>query len=90
MALDFINSKFLFSLYPNLITADKPSANIDVNQMIEIIKYGYIKDILTTLRGQIPKEEYNLIKKDSIQCVTLSGVFTHWDSIRGVIKNKDN
>lgn len=80
MTLDFINTKLLFSLYPNLVTVDKPSANIDINQLIEIIKYGYIKDIITTLRGPIPKEEYNQIKKDSIPCVTLSGVFTHRDS----------
>jgi len=59
----FINSQYVFSLYPNLITADKPSANIDINQLIEVIKYGYIKDIIMTLRVPIPKEEYNLIKK---------------------------
>ena len=80
MALDFINFRFIFSLYPNLVTADKPSADIDINQLIEIIKFGYIKDIITTLRGPIPKEEYNCIKKDCIPCVTLSGTFTHRDS----------
>lgn len=78
--MDFINSSYSFSLYPNLVTVDKPSANIDINQLIEVIKYGYIKDIITTLRGPISKDEYNLIKRDSILCVTLSGVFTHRDS----------
>jgi VirE N-terminal domain/Primase C terminal 2 (PriCT-2) len=76
---DFINATFIFSLYPNLVTADKPSANIDINQLIEVIKYGYIKDIIFTLRGPIPKQEYDQIKKESIPCVTLSGTFTHRD-----------
>jgi hypothetical protein len=77
MAIEFINSYHVFSLYPNLVTANKPFANIDINQLIEVIKYGYIKDSITTLRGPIPKKEYNQIKKDSIPCVTVSGVFTH-------------
>lgn len=80
MAIDFINSRYTFSLYPNLVTADKPSANIEINQLIEVIKYGYIKDIITTLRGSVSSKEYALIKKDSMPCVTLSGVFTHRDS----------
>jgi len=62
------------------VTADKPSVNIDINQLIEIIKYGYIKDIIKTLIGPISKKEYDLIKKDSIPCATLSGTFTHRDS----------
>jgi hypothetical protein len=80
MALEFINSGYVFSLYPNLITADKPTANIDINQLIEVIKYGYIKDIISILRGPVSFTEYALIKKNSIPCVTLSGVFTHRDS----------
>lgn len=80
MVVEFINSKFLFSLYPNLLTVDKHTANIDINQLIEVIKYGYIKDIITTLRGPVSQKEYTMIKKDSIPCVTLSGVFTHRDS----------
>jgi hypothetical protein len=77
---DFINSQYLFSLYPNLVTVDKPSADIDINQLIEVIKYGYIKDIIDTLKGPVSPREYNQIKKDSIPCVTLSGAFTHRDS----------
>lgn len=80
MAIEFVNSKFIFSIYPNLITADKPATNIDINQLIEIIKYGYIKDIIATLRGPVSPKEYAIIKKDSIPCVTLSGIFTHRDS----------
>jgi hypothetical protein len=80
MTSEFINNKYIFSLYPNLVTADKPSANIDINQLIEVIKFGYIKEVIAKLRGLISKKEYDLIKKDSIPCVTLSGVFTHRDS----------
>lgn len=72
MAIDFINYGFVFSLYPNLITVDKASFYIDINQLIEVVKYGYIKDIIKILRESISKEEYNLIKKESIPCVTLS------------------
>jgi len=77
---DLINSQYLFSLYPNLVTADKPFAEIDINQLIEILKYGYIKDIILTLRGTVSAKEYSIIKKESIPCVTLSGTFTHRDS----------
>lgn len=77
---DFINSQYIFSLYPNLVTADKPSADIDINQLIEILKYGYIKDIILTLRGTVSAKEYAIIKKESIPCVTLSGTLTHRDS----------
>lgn len=73
MVFEFINSRFTFSLYPNLITVDKPSANIYINQLIEIIKYGYIKDVITILIGQyqrrnITKTAYQivLIPSDSI------------------------
>lgn len=79
MLIEFINSKYIFSLYPNLVIADKPSANIDINQLMEIIKFGYIKDIITTLRGPVSPKEYAGIKKESIPCVTLSGIFTHRD-----------
>jgi hypothetical protein len=79
MPIDFVNNKYVFSLYPNLLTVDKPSDNIDINQLIEIIKYGYIKDIITSLREPISREECNQIKKDSIPCVTLSGTFIHRD-----------
>lgn len=77
MYIDFINSQFMFSLYPNLITVDKPLVNIDINQLIEAIKYGYVKEVIKYLRGPITKEEYNSIKKESIPCVTVSGTFTH-------------
>lgn len=77
MVIKFTNSTYVFSLYPNLITVDKPSANIDVNQLIEIIKYGYIRNVIELLRRSGSKEEYNNIKKEEIPCVTLSGIFNY-------------
>jgi hypothetical protein len=77
MGIDFINSSYVFSLYPKLITVDKPLADIDINQLIEVVKYGYIKDIITTMRSSISKDKYNLIKKENIPCVTLSGTFNY-------------
>ena len=77
IGFELINSGYVFSLYPNLITVDKPSANIDVNQLIEIIKYGYIRNTIELLRKSDSKEEYNSIKKEQIPCVTLSGIFNY-------------
>ncbi len=59
MNLVFINSQYVFSLFPNLITVDKLIANIDINQLVEAIKYGYIKEIITSLRNTDSKEGYN-------------------------------
>lgn len=77
--IKLINSEYVFSLYPNLLTVDYPIADIDINQLIEIVKYGYVKDIIESLRKPIPKEVYNLIKKEKIPCVTLSGLFDYRD-----------
>lgn len=80
VGFELINTSYVFSLYPNLITVDKPSANIDVNQLIEIIKYGYIRKVIELLRRSGSKEEYNNIKKEQIPCVTLSGTFNYRSS----------
>jgi len=81
MGFEFVNSGYVFSLYPNLITVDKPLANIDVNQLIEVIKYGYIRNVIELLRKSGSKEEYNSIKKEQIPCVTLSGTFIYRSGI---------
>ena len=74
--IDFKNSGFVFSLFPNLLTVEKPQENIDVNKLVEVIKYGYIKEPITNLRNAGSKEKYDSIKKELIPCVTLSGTFT--------------
>jgi len=50
LGFEFVNSGYTFSLYPNLMIVDKPSANIDVNQLIEIIKFGYVRNVIELLR----------------------------------------
>lgn len=80
MEIEFINTKYVFSLYKNLQTVDQPVANIDVNQLIEVIRYGYLQEVVETLRGTISQDEYKRIKIESLPCVTLSGIFEHRDS----------
>jgi hypothetical protein len=84
--MKLVNSEYVFSLYSNLLTVDYPMADIDINQLIEIIKYGYIQDIIQSLRNSATKEEYNLIKKESTTCVTLSGFFDHRDN-NGLVRH---
>ena len=86
MEIEFINTKYVFSLYKNLQTVDQPMANIDVNQFIEAIQYGYLQEVIETLRSAIPQEEYRRIKRESIPCVTISGTFDHRDS-KGLVKH---
>jgi hypothetical protein len=86
MVLDLINPSYKFSLYPNLLTVDKPVANLDINELVEIIRYGYLKEIISTLRATHSKDNYNQLKKEAILCVTLSGVF-NYRSAKGLIKH---
>jgi hypothetical protein len=75
MAIQFINAHYQFSLYPNLLTVDSPEAILDVNQLYEAIRHGYVKTIIEKLRSSIPMEEYSSIKRSQLPCVTLSGTF---------------
>ena len=81
-----INSDFEFSLYPNLFTVTEPVDKIDVNQLFEIIKYGYIKDVIVRLRNASSKKQYSSLKRSEIPCVTLSGIFKH-RSLKGFINH---
>lgn len=73
-----INSTYSFSLFPNLLTAEHPDDNIDINQLYDMIKDGYVKDKISKLRYAInDKEEYTRIKKELLPAVTLSGTFNH-------------
>jgi len=69
------NSKYHFSYYENLYSTKAPQRELDINELIEIIKYRYIKDTITLLRTTNNKEAYNKIKASSIPAVTLSGTF---------------
>jgi len=66
------NSDYKFSYFENLFTPN-PSQIIDVNQLIEFIKYPYLKSELDRLRA-LDKVEYKK-QKLSLPNVTLSGIF---------------
>lgn len=79
--LDLQNTEFNFTLFPCLVKPKEPDGAMDINQLIEIIKYGYLKDVIVKLRGVSDKLEYSKIKQREIPCVTLSGIFTERDSL---------
>ena len=68
-----INSNHKFSLFSKLLEV-KPDKIIDVNHLIEFIKYPYLKSEIDRLRsldqGEYKKQKLNL------PAVTLSGVFS--------------
>jgi hypothetical protein len=41
--MQLINSEHTFSYCNNLLLDKKPDNEFDVNQLIEVLKYGYIK-----------------------------------------------
>ena len=67
------NSNYKFSLFNNLFDK-KPDQNIDVNQLIEFVKYPYLKSEIDRLRA-LDQVEYKK-QKLSLPAVTLSGVFS--------------
>lgn len=78
--LKLINSKYQFSYYKNLYTSKNSKHVLNINEIIEIIKYGYLKKVITKLRLVQEKETYNKIKVSEIPAVTLSGVFSQRNS----------
>jgi hypothetical protein len=82
--INLINTNFRFSLFPKLyLTA--PTLEIDINGLIEIIKYGYLITEIEDLRNTKSIEEYKEIKKE-LPAVTISGIFTSRNS-EGIIKH---
>jgi hypothetical protein len=73
--MNLINSTFKFSFYNNLYSVKAPDGELDINELIEVIKYGYIKPTIEELRNTEDKERFNEIKRGCIQGVTLSGIF---------------
>lgn len=70
------NSAYRFSLYRNLTFFDQPDVAIDVNQLYEIIKDGYLEKEIKTLRKVCNNEEIcNKIIMGHLPAVTLSGIF---------------
>jgi len=70
------NSAYRFSLYRNLTCYDQPDVAIDINQLYEIIKEGYLEKEIVTLRKVCNNEEIcDKILRGHIPAVTLSGIF---------------
>ena len=67
------NSNFKFSLFNKLLDTT-PEQTIDVNQLIEFVKYPYLKSEIDRLRS-LDKIKYKE-QKLSLPAVTLSGVFS--------------
>lgn len=81
-----INPTYKFSLYKNLLSAKAPEFTIDINQLYEIIKFGYLKQEILALRSTSDKKKANQIKKSDLYAVTLSGIFEHRKN-KGLIKH---
>lgn len=70
------NSAYRFSLYRNLTYFDQPDVAIDVNQLYEIIKEGYLEKEIKTLRKVCSNEKIcDKILRGHLPAVTLSGIF---------------
>jgi superfamily II DNA helicase RecQ len=74
--MNLTNSEYHFSYYENLFSSKAPLRELDINELIEVIKYGYIKGSIGLLRASDTKKEYNKIKVYKLPLVTLSGIFT--------------
>jgi len=74
---ELTNSSYKYSIYKNLYSVNKPENEIDINQLVEIVKYGYLKKEIGALRQIKNKEEYNNLKRSTLPAVTLSGVFSY-------------
>ncbi|MEN8125021.1 MAG: BT4734/BF3469 family protein [Bacteroidota bacterium] len=84
--LESTNSAYKFSLFKNLITKDKPDISIDINDVYRIIKSGFLKNEIESLRRTYNQQIYSELKKTSIQAVTISGLFNQREK-EGLIKH---
>ena len=75
-----VNSKYHFSFYKNLYNAKASETVININELIEIIKFGYLKNEIEKLRAARNKEVYNKMKVSALPAVTLSGLFSERNS----------
>jgi len=81
------NSAYRFSLYRNLTYFNQPDVAIDINQLYEIIKEGYLEKEIITLRKVCSNEEIcDKILRGHIPAVTLSGIFGA-RNVSGLIKH---
>ena len=75
-----VNSTYQFSFYKNLYNAKASEAAININELIEIIKFGYLKNEIEQLRAARNKKVYNKMKVSALPAVTLSGIFSERNS----------
>jgi hypothetical protein len=73
MSLELINTAYAFSFYDSLYHAGKPDGEMNVNELIECIKYGYLKDDIEHLR-KLEGQDYKDFKI-KLPGVTTSGIF---------------
>jgi hypothetical protein len=73
--MQLINSEYTFSYYNNLLSAKSPDNEFNINELIEVIKYGYIKKEVEALRNVEDKKIRAKLKQSKLPCVTLSGTF---------------
>jgi hypothetical protein len=78
MNLKLINNQYKFSLYNNLYSVKAPDGEMDVNELIEVIKYGYLSKEIIQLR-KCQGEEYKNAKMQ-LPAITTSGIFSNRNS----------
>lgn len=71
--MDFKNTEYNFSFYKDIYLST-PNTTLDINQLIEVVKYGYLKNEVIKIRNIADKKERNK-EKLKLPAVTLSGVF---------------
>ncbi len=72
--LESTNSAYRFSLFKNLIS-EKPDIIIDINDVYNIIKSGFLKNEIENLRKANNQQTFRELKEVSLQAVTISGIF---------------
>lgn len=73
--MELINRSFEFTCYKNLLSSEKAESVINVNDLIEVIKYGYLEKEVNAIRHAGSKEKRNELKKTTLPAITTSGIF---------------
>jgi hypothetical protein len=84
MSFKLVNTEYKFSLYNNLFSVKNPDGQFNINELIEAIKYGYLKREIIQLRKS-KGEEYKHAKMQ-LPAITTSGIFSSRNS-DGLIKH---
>lgn len=74
--LTLTNSEYHFSYFENLANSKTPKGELDINELIEAVKYGYLKAPINALRKDISLADYRNIKVNQLPAVSLSGIFS--------------